>query len=206
MSRYCPGIGFLTRDPRTLRRLAIGGIAGPVGFASAWIVGAARTPGYSIVDDAISRLAAVHADTRPLMTAGFVAFGVGAPAFAVALRDLLPGKAWIAAAAAGVTTLGVAAFPLDVSHRVDLLHGAWASLGYLSLAATPALAAGPLAEAGFARGAIASRLVSGAAAACLIATVAGPAHGLFQRLGISMVDAWIAVVAAWIVAGPHPTP
>ena len=59
------------------RVAALGGIVGPVGFVGAWIASAAITSmPYSSIDDAISRLAAVGADTRWLMTAGMVTFGV----------------------------------------------------------------------------------------------------------------------------------
>ena len=183
------------------RWLAIGGIAGPAVFIGAWAVGATRIPGYSMVDDAISRLAAVHAPTRVLMTTGFVGFTIGVGAFSVALRHHLPGRAWMAAATTAAATLGVAAFPLDHSSTVDTLHGAWATLGYVSLAATPLLAAGPLRTAGFPRVAVASRGVAAFSGACLAGTVAGPAHGLFQRLGLSATDVWLAGAACAILTG-----
>jgi hypothetical protein len=43
------------------------------------------TKGYSPVQESISRLAAVGAPKRRLMTAGFVCFGVAVPAYGVAL-------------------------------------------------------------------------------------------------------------------------
>ena len=184
-----------------IRWLAIGGIAGPAVFIGAWAVGATRIPGYSMVDDAISRLAAVHAPTRVLMTTGFVGFTIGVGAFSVALRHHLPGRAWMTAATTAAATLGVAAFPLDHSSTVDTLHGAWATLGYVSLAATPLLAAGPLRTAGFPRVGVASRGVAAFSGACLAGTVAGPAHGLFQRLGLSATDVWLAGAACAILTG-----
>jgi len=98
----------------------------------------------------------------------------------------------------GLATLGVAAAPLDVSSRVDLLHGAFASVGYASLAALPLLAAGPLERAGCSRWAKASRVVAVASGLALIATLAGSRHGLFQRLGLTVGDAWIVASAAAI--------
>ena len=38
-------------------------------------------------------------------------------------------------------------------------------------------------------------MAAGAAGLCLLATVAGPAHGLFQRLGLTIGDAWIVATA-----------
>jgi hypothetical protein len=68
----------------------------------------------------------------------------------------------------------------------------------MSLAALPCLAAGPLQGAGRRRWARVSRAVTLAAGASLIATVAGPGHGLFQRLGLTIGDAWIVATAAAI--------
>ena len=67
---------------------------------------------YSVVDDAISDLAAVDASTRVVMTVGFVVFGSGVVAFGLALREVLEGRAWIAAVVTGGCTIGVAATPL----------------------------------------------------------------------------------------------
>ncbi len=131
----------------TRRSAAWGGIIGPAAFIGAWALGGAITSGYSPVEDAISRLAAVHAETRPLMTAGFVIFGVGLPVYACALRDALAGPAWCTAAAAGIATLLVAAAPLDHSATVDTLHGVFAGTGYVALALTPLLAIRPLRSA-----------------------------------------------------------
>ncbi len=185
--------------------MAIGGVAGPAAFIGAWVTGAARTAGYSPINDAISRLAAVHAPTRVLMTGGFVGLTLGVGAFAVALKDRLPGNAWLAAATTASATLAVAALPLDHSPTVDLLHGAAATIGYISLASTPFLAAKPLASLGYARIANASRAVAGFSALCLAGTVAGPAHGLLQRSGLTASDAWIVLCALAMLGGKLPS-
>ena len=62
------------------RLLGLGGAIGPAAFISAWVIGGATKDGYSPVHDAISRLAAIGSSARPLMTAGFVAFGLAVPA------------------------------------------------------------------------------------------------------------------------------
>jgi hypothetical protein len=157
--------------------LAAGGVLGPAGFIAAWSILGATTPApYSPVHDAISRLAAVDAPTRAGMSFGFGVFGVGVPLFGMALRKELPeSRAWVTAVATGLATLGVGAAPLDASPRVDLLHGAFATVGYATLAATPWLAAQALRP----RGARASRVAAVASAAALAATALGPAHGLF---------------------------
>ena len=182
-------------------RRAWGGIAGPAAFITAWAVGGTIRSGYSPVDDAISLLAAVGASTRPLMTAGFVAFGVGVPVYATALRKAVPGPAWTMAAATGLATLGVAATPLDTSATVDATHGIFAAIGYVTLAATPVLAARPLVVAGHRTAAMASAAIGIASGLCLAGTVLGPGHGLWQRLGLSLGDAWLAATAVWLLSG-----
>lgn len=177
------------------RLLAAGGIVGPAGFIAAWSILGATADYYDPAQDAISRLAAIGAPTRPGMTAGFVVFGVGVPLYAAALKKELHGHAWKAAAATGIATLGVAAFPLDASATVDLVHGVCATVGYATLAATPWLAAGPLANRGERTYGTISRIAAIASAAALAATALGSSHGLFQRLGLTIGDAWIVVNA-----------
>jgi hypothetical protein len=186
--------------------MAWGGLLGPAAFVSAWIVSGALRHGYSPVEDAISRLAAVGAPRRLIMTAGFVGFGVGVPVYAAALRASVPGPAWKAAAAAGVATLAVATTPLDATPTLDLLHGGFASAGYAALAATPLLAAGPLAASGRRSAARLSVATGLASAICLAGTLAGPAHGLFQRSGLTLGDAWLAASAVWMLSGGQAAP
>jgi hypothetical membrane protein len=187
---------------RPIRTAALGGVIGPVAFIGAWVVAAAVTTApYSSIDDAISRLAAVGSDTRWLMTAGFVTFGLSLPVFAWALRSTISGRAWLMAAATGVATLAVAATPLDRSDTVDRLHGIFAGIGYLTLAATPLLAARPLLAMGhrrLARSGLAAGLTS---ALALALTTTGLPTGLFQRVGLTVSDAWIIAVALAIGRG-----
>jgi hypothetical protein len=173
-------------------------VLGPVAFVAAWAVLGRRLPGYDPTEDAISRLAAVGAPDREWMTAGFVAFGVGVPLFAVALRDALPGPAWISATATGVATLGVAALPLD-GWAGDTAHGVAAGVGYVTLAGVPLLAAGPLGTLGHRRAARASTVLGVAALTCLALTTVDEHAGLFQRLGLTLGDLWLvtAAVAVW---------
>jgi hypothetical membrane protein len=185
-----------------VRTAALGGVIGPAGFIGAWAIGAAVTSApYSSIDDAISRLAAVGSDTRWLMTAGFVTFGLSLPAYGWALRSSVPGRAWITAAATGLATLAVAATPLDRSDTVDRLHGISAGIGYLTLAATPLLAAAPLFALGhrrLARFGIAAGLVS---AIALPLSATNLPTGVFQRLGLTVSDAWIMASALAIRQG-----
>ncbi len=163
-------------------------------------------PDYSAVEDAISQLAAAGAPTRPLMTAGLLAFGVGVPVYAAALRGSVPGPSWQAAVATGLATLGVAAFPLGASAGTDVAHAGSSALAYASLAATPVLAAHPLAAAGHRRAARMSSAIGVASGLCLVATAIGPARGLAQRIGLTLGDAWLAATAVWMVSGKAEDP
>jgi hypothetical membrane protein len=184
------------------RRRALAGIVGPGSFIGAWVTGAIVTSApYSPVDDAISRLAAIGADTRPLMTGGFIVFGLSLPVYATALRQSVRGPAWIAAAATGLATLGVAATPLDHSVSIDRWHGVFAGLGYLTLAATPLLAAKPLADTGHRRLALFGVAAGITAAISLVLTTTSLPTGFFQRLGLTAGDAWIATSAVAMIAG-----
>ena len=162
-----------------MRRLA--GVVGPASFVGAWVVGSIlrRSDGYSPIDDPISRLAEVGVSTRPLMTAGFVTFGVAVPAFALADRQALGAPATAALVVAGLGTLGVAATPL---HPVDdvPLHAVAAIAGYVGLAAAPMLSRSDR-----------SVPLGVVSALCLAATGLGGPHGLLQRAGLTIVDAWI---------------
>jgi hypothetical membrane protein len=183
------------------RRAAIGGIVGPLLFAAAWIVSGAATVGYQPASRAISDLAAISATTRVTMTVGMVALGLGLIVDSWSVRAVAPGRAWVAVLVSGVATLGVAAVPLGWFS--DGLHGAFAGVGYVALALAPALAHRALTATGHARSARLSLLCSGACAACLLATVAGPAHGLFQRLGLLIGHAWIVWFAARSLREPE---
>ncbi len=192
------------------RRLAFGGVVGPTAFVAAWSIGAfANDRQLSAVDDAISQLAHVESNTRWLMTAGFIAFGVGVGLFAVAVRPVLgtATSAWLGATAA--STLAVAALPLGASETVDRLHGIAAGIGYITLIGAPLAARRPLEGLGaglLARAGVATAAIS---AVSLVASLTVGPTGLFQRIGLTVVDVWIVVVAMLVTGGhlhPHPRP
>ena len=174
---------------------------GPTAFVGAWIVGGLIKKNYSPVEDAISRLAAVGSSTRPLMTCGFVCFGVAVPAYALALRRWIGGPSWMAAFGTGVATLGVAAVPLGMSSSGDLLHGGLATTGYITLTATPLLAARTLWHARRRTTARLSLAIGTGAGLCLAATVLGRHHGLWQRTGLSIGDSWLVASAVAMLIG-----
>lgn len=182
-------------------RLAWGGVIGPAAFIGAWAIGGAVTSrNYSPVDDTISQLAAVGAPTRVLMTSGMIAFGLALPVYAVALRRALPGPAWIAAAATGLSTLAVAAVPLDRSDLVDTLHLVAAGTGYVTLAAVPLLARRHLVAAGHPRLAALGVAMAGISAVSLPTSLVVEQTGLFQRLGLTASDVFLMASVPMVVA------
>ncbi len=180
---------------------AAGGLIGPVGFVGAWIIGGLIKPDYSPVNDAISRWAAVGASTRPHMTCGFVCFGGAVPPYGWALRRWLGGPAWLAAVGTGVATLAVAAVPLGMSSTGDLVHGGLATAGYVTLAATPILAAPTLWGGRRRSAAVLSLAIGVGAGLCLATTLVGRHHGLWQRAGLSIGDVWLAASAVAMLSG-----
>lgn len=142
---------------------------------------------------AISDLAALEAPTRPLMTAGLVALGTGMGLYGLALR---PDPMWPMPVANGITALAVAALPLGGAF--DAAHGVAATLGYVTLAAVPALGARHLRPA-WARISVATGLVSGV---CLVASALVARDGLFQRLGLTVAHVWVVVSAARLLRSP----
>jgi hypothetical protein len=118
------------------------------------------------------------------MTAGFLGFGAGVAAFAASTRGVLPSPARLAAAVAAAGTVGVALTPLDTG--VDGLHGVFAFLGYAGMAAIP-VASGVSRRAAV----VASTVI----AAALVASSSSLPTGLFQRLGLTVGDVWIAGTA-----------
>ena len=175
---------------RLLRRaLLAGGVVGPAAFVGAWLVGGLLREGYDPVSHTISRLAEDGAPTAPLMTAGFVAFGLAVPAYATQLR---PTALRVSATVSGLATLGVAATPLSTAGGtlVDRLHLLAAGIGYAGQAASPLLGAQALPRPPL------SRLTGAVAAAALVASLLDADRaGLWQRLGLGLVDVWFVVLA-----------
>jgi hypothetical protein len=172
--------------PGGLRRsLAWGGLVGPAVFVADWaILGA------------ISRLAEQGASTRPAMTGGFVIYGVGLAGYGIALRPAMAGPAWLLAIGTGIATLGVAAAPLGTPTS-DTVHAVFAASAYACLAGIPIAMAKVLAAGGRrtqANMAVATGVVTGAL--LLVSATVGPAHGLTQRIGLTLGDVWVAFSAA----------
>lgn len=169
-------------------------MVGPLTFAAAWALLGAGAERYDPTRDAISRLAALGAPSRPAMTAGLVALGAGMAFYGLALK---PDPAWMLPVANGLTALAVAALPLGGS--VDTAHGVAATLGYVTLAAIPAVVGRHFAPA-WARLSLAIGAVSGL---CLLASTLVTRDGLFQRLGLTIAHLWVVVSALGLLRSPR---
>jgi hypothetical membrane protein len=183
--------------------MALGGVAGPLVFVGTWALAGVTIDGYSPVNDAISDLAAAGTSTHAAMTAGFVVFGLGLIAFGLALRVALDRRAGIAGIATGACTLGVAATPLG-GWSGDTLHAIFAILGYLSIVTLPMLASTPFADRGRRGWMVVARLTAAMSALLLASSAFGPAHGLWQRLGLTVADTWVVVTALSLAAAVGP--
>lgn len=157
---------------------------------AAWAALGAGAGAYDPTRDAISRLAALGAPTRPLMTAGMVALGAGMGLYGLAVR---PRPTWWLPVANGAITLAVAALPLGGG--VDGAHGLAAGAGYLTLAAIPVVVGGRR---------LLPAAVSAVSGACLLLTVVADRDGLFQRIGLTVAQAWIVASALGLLRSARP--
>ena len=181
---------------------ALCGVLGPAAFVSAWVVGGAVTDGYDATREAISQLAREGAVTQPLMTAGLVVFGLLIPVWAFALARVLDEpRLRVSVTVAGLATIAVAVFPLtrEQGQPQDVAHAVSAGVGYVAMAVSPLLGAVALRRRGLGRAAALSATVGVVSAGALVASVTTEFGGGFQRLGLTVVDAWYVAVAVWVL-------
>ena len=173
-------------------------LVGVVALTAAWLLAGLSTDGFDVRSQSISQLQRDGSGTAAVMTPAFVAFSLGALAFA----PLLPRAPRVALTVAAVATLGAAASPLGEVRggRQDAVHLAFGATGYVALSLLPLLAA--VHRCGRARAAsLAAGLV---ASACLLGTVpADEVSGLLQRAGFLAAHLWLAGVAVEVLAQPH---
>lgn len=174
-----------------MRTPALTGILAPACFVGGWLVAGARARDYDPLHDAISQLARVGAPTRPVMTAGFVGFGLLALPWARTLSRSLGDQRLLGSVGlAGVATLATAALPLG-GPLGDGAHAVAAGLGYVGMASSPVIGARSLTG----KAKAASYAVGVVSAASLVGSLAGAYDGGFQRLGLTVVDVWFVAMA-----------
>ena len=166
-------------------------IIGVAALTAGWLLAGLLTPGFDPVRQSISQLQRDGTGTGAVMTAAFVAFAVGAAAYA----PLLPRLPRAALLVVAVATLGAALSPLGEVRggRQAALHLAFGATGYVCLSLMPLLAARSMTGAGR-RAALVAGVVT---SACLLGTVPAEAvSGVLQRAGFLTAHLWLAGVAS----------
>ena len=213
------------------RLAAAGGVAGPVLFTAAWMVGSLRQAGHSAAEVQLSGLAAEDARDPQIMMAGFVALGAGTMVFGAGLgRVAAPGSAgpWLVLVA-GAASIAAGLFRRDHMLLAGLgfageswhnqVHDVVSGVAYGAM-----LAAAPLVLVRRWRGdpdwAVLSRpvrvlgVVSAAALAVFASPIAAPYNGVVQRIAVALpLTAEILIARRMLTlplsgpaAGPGVTP
>lgn len=188
------------------------GVAGPLAFTAAWLIGGRRQEGYVVRHEHISGLAAKDADDPHVMTAGFLTLGACTVAFASALdRRLAPDPGWGPAmiGVAGLATIVAGTFRRDRRSNVPLpgeehlsqstendLHDA-AAVAVAVMGTGGLFAIAPrLAEdrglAGLAPAAVAAAVTSLGLSAWFLRDVVRPWNGIVQRVSVTVPLAFMA--------------
>lgn len=190
------------RDSMSLRRyLALAGIVGPPCFVVVFLVIGLVKPGYNAVAQAVSE--GSIGDLGWIQSANFLVTGVCFVALAVGLwrgfGDRLSGRIGSGLiAATGIGLCGAGLFVTDPGFRAVTLHGnlhmAASLVVFLSLLIACLIFAGRFwHDRGFAIYSIASGLAIPAGFVALFSIGAWP--GLIQRVMITIVWAWVTVLA-----------
>jgi uncharacterized membrane protein HdeD (DUF308 family) len=191
---------------------AAGGVAGPVLFTVAWVVGSLRQAGHSAAEVQLSGLAAEDARDPQIMMAGFVVLGAGAVVFGAGLgRVTAPRSAgpWLvllagaASVAAGVfrrdhPLLAGPGFAGESWH--NQVHDVVSGVAYGAMLAAPLVLArrwrGDPEWAPLSRRVQVLTLASAVALAVFASGIAGPYNGVVQRIAVTF-----ALTAEILIAG-----
>jgi hypothetical membrane protein len=205
-------------------RLVLGWLAliGPIAFTVAWIVAEALQDGYSPRRDYISELAALDARHAWLMITGFLLLGVGTVALGIGLAGALTGRLGrigsilVALAGVGIIVAGLARVDcrsrLDAcAARIDAGDVSWHSATHelVSLVLFLALVAAPLVLARAFSGdepwrhlhaySITTGVVGLVLLVLLFSGVAGSWTGVVQRVFVTVLLLWIAILGARLI-------
>ncbi|MGZ5327189.1 MAG: DUF998 domain-containing protein [Actinomycetota bacterium] len=207
------------------RMRAACGLVGPAAFTAAWALATARQPGYSIANEHISGLAAPDANVPGVMTAGFVALGLGTIVFASQLDrrlggpgrsgvgPLLLGLSGVATTAAGVLRRDrMSNYPMpgdplepqswrnDGHDLASVIGHASAGVGMLALAARFTREPG---WRGLAAPVAATVVTSTGLMAAFARDVTRPGNGIVQRVGITVPVGAMGLVAWKLLRDPE---
>jgi hypothetical protein len=200
---------------------AAAGIAGPVVFTGAWLLGSLRQDGYRAADLQISGLAAADARDPWIMITGFLVLGGCSVAFGATLRDALGGRDRAGPAPGLIQGAGVLTIAAGLLRRDHLLltagpvswhnhaHDVVSAVIYADLVLVQLLLAARFGRDTTGRGWRAWRpwllASAGVTAALLIAFAAdtsGPRAGILQRAAVTLPLAVLAAIAARLVRTP----
>ena len=212
------------------RLAAAGGVAGPVLFTVAWVVGSLRQAGHSAAGVQLSGLAAEDARDPQIMMAGFVVLGAGTVVFGTGLgRVAAPRSAgpWLVLVA-GAASIAAGLFRRD--HMLlagpgfageswhNQVHDVVSGVAYGVMLAAPLVLArrwrGDPDWAALSRPIRVLVLVSAAALAIFASGIAAPYNGVVQRIAVTLpLTAEILIARRMLTlplsgsaAGPGVTP
>jgi hypothetical membrane protein len=197
-------------------------LIGPIAFTVAWIVAEALQEGYSPRRDYISELAALDARHAWLMITGFLLLGIGTVALGIGLAGALKGRLarigsiLVAFAGVGIIVAGLARVDcrsrLDAcAARIDAGDVSWHSATHelVSLVLFLALVAAPLVLARAFSGdepwrdlhaySITTGVVGLVLLVLLFSGVAGSWTGVVQRVFVTVLLLWIAILGARLI-------
>jgi hypothetical membrane protein len=204
-------------------RLVLGWLAvtGPIAFTISWIVAEVLQDGYSLRRDYISELAALDARHPWIMIIGFLWLGAGTVALGIGLAGALKGRlariGSILVALAGVGSIVAGLARVDCrsrlaacAARIDAGDVSWHSATHelVSLVVFLALVAAPLVLARAFSGApwrdlraysITTGVVALVLLVLLFSGIAGSWGGVVQRLFVTVLLLWIAILGARLI-------
>lgn len=196
-------------DARTIRRTAVAGGLGVVGYVTAWAAAGGWRAGYDPVTDSISELYALGAPPGParLLAGALIVTGLLLLPFAAALHRGLPGRSRagpVVCALGGVATAVLATVPCTAgcpglgASPVDTAHVIIGGVAYAALVGTPLLFALRLwpHDPGLARTSAAIGAVAGLGLLARALGLGVPVTGALQRVFNTVADAWYVLAAA----------
>jgi len=204
-------------------RLVLGWLAvtGPIAFTISWIVAEVLQDGYSLRQDFISELAALDAEHPWIMIIGFLWLGAGTLAIGIGLAGTLEGRiariGSILVAVAGVGIIVAGLVRVDCrsrlatcAARIEAGDVSWHSATHelVSLLVFLALVAAPLVLARAFSGrpwrhlraySITTGVVGLVLLVLLFSGVAGSWNGAVQRVFVTVLLLWIAILGAQLI-------
>lgn len=195
------------------RFLSLCGILAPFVIVIIILVAAHQTPGYSHINDTISKLSGQGSQTPGLMTAGFISYGVLVMGFSYALymrlkHGIKAHIAWLAMMLYGICMILAGIFQ-DIPGGKDVplnpegaVHNAAIITSCLSFLLGMWMFAGSVykrpAWFGFTWFTIVASFIGLALSIIFAVQSYVPASGLIQRLFYAVIIVWIEIVSIWL--------